>query len=147
MRERAGDGEFQGADGVEVAGAQYRTYKRRWFGLVQLTLMNVMVSWDVSLLPLPSRADEHTDQTVAHLCARRLQSQRVLLRPGEHHQLDQHGLLPRLCLHLPSRHRRPPPQPSYLFHRRRRAHPRRELDPLCWSHEPAGGQRRARHGR
>ncbi|MBE3050277.1 hypothetical protein IMZ48_48825 [Candidatus Bathyarchaeota archaeon] len=25
----------------------YRTYKRRWFGLVQLVLLNVVVSWDV----------------------------------------------------------------------------------------------------
>lgn len=32
-----------------TTGTQYRTYKRRWFGLVQLTLMNVIVSWDVSL--------------------------------------------------------------------------------------------------
>ncbi|KAJ4855080.1 major facilitator superfamily domain-containing protein [Trichoderma breve] len=24
---------------------EYRTYKRRWFGLIQLTLMNIMVSW------------------------------------------------------------------------------------------------------
>lgn len=31
---------------------EYRTYKRRWFGLVQLTLMNIVVSWDVSLLHL-----------------------------------------------------------------------------------------------
>lgn len=27
---------------------EYRTYKRRWFGLIQLTLMNIMVSWGVS---------------------------------------------------------------------------------------------------
>ena len=26
----------------------YKVYKRRWFGLVQLTLLNVIVSWDVS---------------------------------------------------------------------------------------------------
>lgn len=26
----------------------YRTYRRRWFGLVQLTLLNIIVSWDVS---------------------------------------------------------------------------------------------------
>ena len=75
MRERTVDGEFQEGDGVEAEGVQYRTYKRRWFGLVQLTLMNVMVSWDVSLLPPPPRADEDADRTVAHLCARRLQSQ------------------------------------------------------------------------
>lgn len=27
---------------------EYRTYRRRWFGLVQLTLLNIIVSWDVS---------------------------------------------------------------------------------------------------
>ena len=25
----------------------YRVYKRRWFGLVQLVLLNIIVSWDV----------------------------------------------------------------------------------------------------
>jgi FLVCR family MFS transporter 7 len=27
---------------------QYRVYKRRWFGLFQLVLLNIIVSWDVS---------------------------------------------------------------------------------------------------
>ncbi len=27
---------------------RYRVYKRRWFGLMQLVLLNVIVSWDVS---------------------------------------------------------------------------------------------------
>jgi hypothetical protein len=49
-------------DGVELEGAtsisrgehsEYRVYKRRWFGLAQLTLMNIMVSWDVSCFKLP----------------------------------------------------------------------------------------------
>lgn len=26
----------------------YKVYKRRWFGLVELTLLNIVVSWDVS---------------------------------------------------------------------------------------------------
>lgn len=26
----------------------FKVYKRRWFGLVQLTLLNIVVSWDVS---------------------------------------------------------------------------------------------------
>jgi FLVCR family MFS transporter 7 len=26
----------------------YKVYKRRWFGLVQLVLLNIIVSWDVS---------------------------------------------------------------------------------------------------
>ncbi|KAK4134852.1 MFS general substrate transporter [Trichocladium antarcticum] len=28
------------------AGVEYKVYKRRWFGLVQLTLLNIIVSWD-----------------------------------------------------------------------------------------------------
>jgi hypothetical protein len=39
------DGGVPGSDVVV-----YRVYKRRWFGLVQLTLLNVIVSWDVSTL-------------------------------------------------------------------------------------------------
>lgn len=26
----------------------YKVYKRRWFGLIQLVLLNIVVSWDVS---------------------------------------------------------------------------------------------------
>lgn len=33
----------------EQAPPVYRVYKRRWFGLMQLVLMNIIVSWDVSL--------------------------------------------------------------------------------------------------
>jgi hypothetical protein len=29
-------------------GGEYKVYKRRWFGLAQLVLLNIMVSWDVS---------------------------------------------------------------------------------------------------
>ncbi|KAH0548550.1 hypothetical protein GP486_007905 [Trichoglossum hirsutum] len=29
-----------------VGTAQYRVYKIRWFGLAQLVLMNIVVSWD-----------------------------------------------------------------------------------------------------
>jgi hypothetical protein len=39
--------------GGTAAGAQYRVYKRRWFGLVQLTLLNIVVSWDVSVFFFP----------------------------------------------------------------------------------------------
>ncbi len=31
-----------------AVGVEYKVYKRRWFGLVQLTLLNIVVSWDVS---------------------------------------------------------------------------------------------------
>lgn len=34
---------------MEGTATEYRTYKRRWFGLAQLTLLNVIVSWDVSV--------------------------------------------------------------------------------------------------
>jgi FLVCR family MFS transporter 7 len=30
--------------------AHFKVYKRRWFGLAQLVLLNVVVSWDVSCL-------------------------------------------------------------------------------------------------
>lgn len=31
--------------------ASYRVYKRRWFGLFQLVLLNIIVSWDVCIPP------------------------------------------------------------------------------------------------
>lgn len=42
--------DLDGEEGSIRAGVVYRTYKRRWFGLVQLTLLNIIVSWDVSTL-------------------------------------------------------------------------------------------------
>lgn len=36
------------AAGEEEWSGQYRVYRRRWFGLLQLTLMNTITSWDVS---------------------------------------------------------------------------------------------------
>lgn len=39
-----GAGELAG-DSTEV----FKVYKRRWFGLVQLVLLNIVVSWDVRL--------------------------------------------------------------------------------------------------
>lgn len=41
-----GGGEGEGEGGRVV----YKVYKRRWFGLVQLVLLNIIVSWDVRLL-------------------------------------------------------------------------------------------------
>lgn len=35
-----------GASGAPDARV-YRTYRRRWFGLVQIVLLNIVVSWDV----------------------------------------------------------------------------------------------------
>jgi len=41
-----------GMDGMVEEGdaVTYKVYKRRWFGLVQLVLLNIIVSWDVSTL-------------------------------------------------------------------------------------------------
>lgn len=37
------------ADGSQAAeGPRFKVYKRRWFGVVQLVLLNTIVSWDVS---------------------------------------------------------------------------------------------------
>ncbi|KAK7991854.1 Major facilitator superfamily domain-containing protein 7 [Apiospora saccharicola] len=38
--------DLDGEEGSIRAGVAYRTYKRRWFGLVQLTLLNIIASWD-----------------------------------------------------------------------------------------------------
>jgi len=47
-------------DEVVVDPGQYKVYKRRWFGLVQLVLLNIIVSWDVSfsLDPYSSKDNE-----------------------------------------------------------------------------------------
>lgn len=34
--------------GVDGSQVQYKVYKRRWFGLMQLVLLNIVLSWDVS---------------------------------------------------------------------------------------------------
>jgi hypothetical protein len=49
-----GDHTLQSNDGTAggstaTGGGEYRVYKRRWFGLFQLVLLNIIVSWDVSL--------------------------------------------------------------------------------------------------
>jgi hypothetical protein len=38
----------------DVSTTTYKVYKRRWFGLVQIVLLNIVVSWDVSKCQLPS---------------------------------------------------------------------------------------------
>ncbi len=39
----------QAAVPAEEQQIEYKVYKRRWFGLVQLVLLNIVVSWDVSI--------------------------------------------------------------------------------------------------
>ena len=49
-----GHGEYHGDDGDDgdESPVNYRVYKRRFFGLFQLVLLNIIVSWDVcSSLP------------------------------------------------------------------------------------------------
>ncbi|KAK3401617.1 major facilitator superfamily domain-containing protein [Sordaria brevicollis] len=42
----------------------YKVYKRRWFGLVQLTLLNIIVSWDwLTFSPVASHAAFYFDTT------------------------------------------------------------------------------------
>ncbi len=43
--------EGEGGGGEEGERVVYKVYKRRWFGLVQLVLLNIVVSWDVRFLP------------------------------------------------------------------------------------------------
>lgn len=56
-----GDGNngTEGADGT--GGRVYKVYKRRWFGLVQLVLLNIIVSWDVSSLLKSSQPQNVTN--------------------------------------------------------------------------------------
>lgn len=42
--ESSGGNQIDGTSSERV----YKVYKRRWFGLVQLVLLNIIVSWDVS---------------------------------------------------------------------------------------------------
>ncbi|CAM1506400.1 Fc.00g060410.m01.CDS01 [Cosmosporella sp. VM-42] len=54
-----GDGNGSVNEGVST---EYRTYKRRWFGLAQLTLMNIIVSWDwLTFAPVSTHAAAYYD--------------------------------------------------------------------------------------
>lgn len=52
------DGALGGTSGAPaVVRREYKVYKRRWFGLVQLTLLNIIVSWDwLTFSPVASNA-------------------------------------------------------------------------------------------
>ncbi|KAI4101624.1 MAG: hypothetical protein L6R37_004857 [Teloschistes peruensis] len=48
------------SSGGDQAPTVYRVYKRRWFGLLQLVLMNIIVSWDwLSFSPVANTAATH----------------------------------------------------------------------------------------
>ncbi|KAJ3527063.1 hypothetical protein NM208_g10892 [Fusarium decemcellulare] len=60
-RGEVGDGD-RDASIHQGASTEYRTYKRRWFGLMQLTLMNIIVSWDwMTFAPVASDAATYYD--------------------------------------------------------------------------------------
>ncbi|KAF4447366.1 hypothetical protein F53441_9086 [Fusarium austroafricanum] len=67
QEQRAGEGEVDGEVGGngsirQGASTEYHTYKRRWIGLAQLTLMNIIVSWDwMTFAPVASHAAEYYD--------------------------------------------------------------------------------------
>lgn len=44
-----GQGASNDATTDQTTAVQYKTYRRRWFGLVQLTVLNIIVSWGVSV--------------------------------------------------------------------------------------------------
>ncbi|KAL8669965.1 MAG: hypothetical protein Q9168_005477, partial [Polycauliona sp. 1 TL-2023] len=63
-------GDLSGVDGVRETGEDelsppiYKVYKRRWFGLIQLVLMNIIVSWDwLSFSPVANTAAEYFSTT------------------------------------------------------------------------------------
>jgi FLVCR family MFS transporter 7 len=45
------DGSAPGNGASAGEEPKFKVYKRRWFGVVQLVLLNTIVSWDVSTLP------------------------------------------------------------------------------------------------
>ena len=53
-RNSEGPGDEARADAThETSTTEYRVYKRRFFGLFQLVLLNIIVSWDVSCCSVP----------------------------------------------------------------------------------------------
>lgn len=62
LQERDGSGDGERVSVHQGASTEYRTYKRRWFGLAQLTLMNIIVSWDwMTYAPVASNAAAYYD--------------------------------------------------------------------------------------
>ncbi|CAG9992543.1 unnamed protein product [Clonostachys byssicola] len=60
LRPVSGDEEEGGGSVADAESTEYRVYKRRWFGLVQLTLMNIIVSWGwLTYAPVASHASAY----------------------------------------------------------------------------------------
>lgn len=61
LQERETPSSDEQSPDIEIGtSTEYRTYKRRWFGLAQLTLMNIMVSWGVSQVSLQPHLEMQT---------------------------------------------------------------------------------------
>ena len=143
------DGTGEGARGAEggpnangdaAHGATtYKVYKRRWFGLFQLALLNIIVSWDVSdcfcLGPRLRYYGTDMAVTVALLCGPQYHFISILQRVDKRHKLAELELsvLVRCCLTFynfdPA-----PRRTSPSYHNRICLTALRELDSI-WGHE------------
>lgn len=85
--------------------AQYKVYKRRWFGLMQLVLMNIIVSWDVRamLIHVATRGLWFLIcfDLVAIILPRCKHSSGLLLNDLQRGELAEHLIPLRLCPCLP----------------------------------------------
>ena len=84
---------------TESTRMTYRVYKRRFWGLAQLVLLNIVVSWDVSRVPASGRYEYSVANwyhIVAHFLINFQYSSRVLSCLRKCDQLDEHGVL--VCL-------------------------------------------------
>ena len=123
---------------MPISGPQettYRTYKMRWFGLGQLVLLNIVVSWDVSNALCSIRVRKSlislTSTAVAVLLACSEHSSRVLQHQPVHNQLAIHrfSLCFRCCNAIHDLYfalGRPPACYPHIF----LFHPHWKLDPL-----------------
>jgi hypothetical protein len=77
----------------------YRTYKRRWFGLIQLVLLNAVVSWNVCALIQNEVSVGHSSdmRVVVSLLCRLFHRSAFLRCYRVLHQLAQYWLFVCLC--------------------------------------------------
>lgn len=98
-------------------GGEFKVYKRRWFGVIQLVLLNTIVSWDVSAFSLTMMTDLQplrpfhlvTDccSVVAFFLCQLDDRISVLWGFRNRRQLAEHLFSLCLRLHLPPRHLHP----------------------------------------
>ena len=122
---------------VNEERAVYRVYKRRWFGLFQLVLLNIVVSWDVSISNFTYQTEGNISANlltkVVILLGRRRHSCDLLLHHHEYHKLVKHLLPLRLRRRCPSHSLHSPHRWSTTRnHHVLALYPRRQLAPLRW---------------